>query len=64
MIWIFPLYIKASSIYYQEWNDTLFLHYKVPLEVVRKLVPKGLDIDMYEGDVWVSLVAFTMDKVP
>ncbi|BDA79709.1 hypothetical protein LPTSP3_g26390 [Leptospira kobayashii] len=41
----------------------MFLHYKVPLEVVRKLVPKGLDIDMYEGDVWVSLVAFTMDKV-
>ncbi|MFZ1702725.1 MAG: DUF2071 domain-containing protein [Saprospiraceae bacterium] len=49
--------------YYQEWNDVLFLHWKVPFDILRKLVPEGLVLDVFDGDVYVSLVAFTMQKI-
>ncbi|WP_343702902.1 DUF2071 domain-containing protein [Chitinophaga sp.] len=49
--------------YYQEWNNALFLHWKVPFDALRKLVPGELNLDTFEGNVYVSLVAFTMQKI-
>jgi len=49
--------------FYQEWNDVIFLHYEVALEDLLTFVPKDLNIDLYEGRAWISLVAFTMEKV-
>jgi uncharacterized protein YqjF (DUF2071 family) len=49
--------------YYQEWNNALFLHWKVPFEALRKLVPQKLNLDTFDGVVYVSLVAFTMQKI-
>lgn len=49
--------------YYQEWNNALFLHWAIPLEIVRKCVPDKLNIDTYDGTCYVSLVAFSMEKI-
>lgn len=49
--------------YYQEWNRSLFLHWKVPADVLRPLVPAQLELDVYNGETWVSLVAFTMEQI-
>lgn len=49
--------------YYQEWNKVLFLHWKVPVEALRPLVPERLHMDTMGGDAYVSLVAFTMQKI-
>lgn len=49
--------------FYQEWNDAFFLHWQVSYEELRKLVPPELQIDLFEGNAWVSFVAFTMDKI-
>lgn len=49
--------------YYQEWNDTLFMHWKIPLADLREIVPEQLSIDEFEGNAWVSLVPFTMEKI-
>lgn len=49
--------------YYQEWNDAVFLHWQVDLKELQKIVPGDLEIDLYEGKPWVSLVAFTMEKI-
>lgn len=49
--------------YYQEWNKVLFLHWKVPFDLVRKLVPQKLNIDTFDGYAYVSSVAFTMQKI-
>tara|TARA_R110002072_G_scaffold222568_2_gene379566 strand:- start:602 stop:1276 length:675 start_codon:yes stop_codon:yes gene_type:complete len=49
--------------FYQEWNNTLFLHWQVELTELKKLVPKELEIDLFEGKPWVSVVAFTMEKI-
>ncbi len=49
--------------YYQEWNHSIFLHWEVDLEELKKLVPKELEIDLFEGKPGVSVVAFTMEKI-
>lgn len=49
--------------YYQEWNDAIFLHWEVPYEVLRLLVPAALEIDQLNGNCYVSLVAFTMQRI-
>ncbi|MCC7452672.1 MAG: DUF2071 domain-containing protein [Crocinitomix sp.] len=53
----------GNWIYYQEWNHALFLHWKVPADLLRSCVPSNLSIDTFDGDTYVSLVAFTMEKI-
>ena len=59
-----PWEIPAENwMYYQEWNHSIFLHWQVELEDLKKFVPKELEIDLFEGKPWVSVVAFTMEKI-
>ena len=47
----------------QSWHELLFLHWSVPVEALRPLVPSRLEIDTYEGRAYVGLVPFTMTGV-
>lgn len=59
-----PWNIPAESWkFYQEWNDAIFLHWEVELTELKKFVPKELEIDLFDGKPWVSVVAFTMEKI-
>ncbi|MTI41730.1 YqjF family protein [Fulvivirga lutimaris] len=49
--------------FYQEWNKAVFLHWQVDSNMLRDLVPKELEIDLFEDKPWVSIVAFTMENV-
>lgn len=49
--------------YYQEWNEALFLHWEISPDIIRELVPPDLHIDTWEGKAYISLVAFTMQKI-
>lgn len=49
--------------FYQEWNRAIFLHWQVDLKELKKFVPEEIEIDLFEGKPWVSLVAFTMEKI-
>lgn len=49
--------------YYQEWNNAIFFHWTIPFETLRKCVPENLNIDTFDGNCYVSLVAFTMQKI-
>ena len=33
----------------QKWRDLLFLHWAVDPEALRRLLPTGLDLDLFEG---------------
>ncbi|MEW4567272.1 DUF2071 domain-containing protein [Tautonia sp. JC769] len=47
----------------QRWLDLLFLHWKVPAEIVAQTLPPGLEVDTFEGDAYLGLVPFTMRGV-
>jgi uncharacterized protein len=53
----------GSWSYYQEWNNAVFLHWEVDLQELRKFVPPGLEIDLFDGKPWVSVVAFDMERL-
>jgi uncharacterized protein YqjF (DUF2071 family) len=48
---------------WQEWQKLLFLHWEVPVEVLRPLIPSALDLDLFEGKAYIGLVPFTMKGV-
>ena len=58
--WVIP---AGRWKYYQEWNNALFFHWGVPFEQLRQLVPEQLQLDAFEGKYYVSIVAFTMQRI-
>lgn len=42
------------------WEDLLFAHWPVPAEVLRPLLPRGLELDTFEGTAWLGVVPFRM----
>jgi uncharacterized protein len=47
----------------QEWHDLLFAHWAVPVDVLRPLIPRPLEIDMFGGQAWLGIVPFRMSGV-
>ena len=54
---------EGDWIYYQEWNRAIFIHWVVPYDLLRAIIPSRLNIDTFDGNCYVSLVAFTMEKI-
>lgn len=52
-----------KAIGYQRWSDLLFVHWRVPAEMIAPLLPPRLSVDTWEGDAWVGLVPFYMSGV-
>lgn len=42
------------------WEDLLFAHWPVPADRVRPLLPRGLALDLFEGEAWIGVVPFRM----
>ena len=47
----------------QTWSDLLFAHYPISYDVLRKLVPKELPLDAYNGTYYIGVVPFQMSSV-
>jgi uncharacterized protein len=53
--------LRRRAIGYQRWHEILFVHWTVPMSVVRPLVDSRLDIDTSEGDLaWITETPFTL----
>lgn len=46
-----------------DWDDLCFLHWEVPAETLRRLIPAGLQLDLFEGRAYIALVPFGMSHV-
>ena len=46
-----------------DWLDLLFMHWPVPAEALRHLIPAGLELDLYQGQAWIAVVPFLMSGV-
>ena len=47
----------------QTWNDFVFCHWPVPVDVIRERVPRALDLDLWEGGAWIGIIPFNMTGV-
>lgn len=41
-----------------EWREALFLHWRADGEALRRMIPADLELERYDGQAWVSIVAF------
>ena len=53
----------APWIMTQRWNDLLFLHYALPPEVIRPLVPGELRLDTYQQRAWIWIIPFWINHL-
>ena len=51
------------SVMRQNWRELLFVHWPIPPDELRPLVPPQLDLDLHEGTAYIGLVPFTMTGV-
>lgn len=56
-------YPKRPWKFYQEWNKAFFLHWEVAPELLIPLLPKSVTLDTFNGNAWISLVAFDMNHI-
>ncbi len=45
------------------WRELLFAHWAVDVAAVRRLIPAGLQLDLFEGRCYVGAVPFLMENV-
>jgi uncharacterized protein len=45
------------------WRDLAFLHWRVPVSLLRDHIPAGLEIDTFDNTAWLGLVPFAMEAV-
>jgi uncharacterized protein YqjF (DUF2071 family) len=48
---------------WQRWRHLAFLHWPVPVETLRPLVPARLALDLWQGTAYVGVVPFAMEGV-
>jgi uncharacterized protein YqjF (DUF2071 family) len=47
-------------IMHQHWGSLLFMHWPVPTDLLRPLIPEPLVVDTHDGLAWVGITPFTM----
>lgn len=47
----------------QHWTDVVFVHWRVDVAAVQRLVPAGVEVEQFDGSAWVALVPFHMDRL-
>ena len=48
---------------WQQWRALAFLHWEVPIQALRPLVPAPLELDLFAGTAYVGLVPFAMRNI-
>jgi uncharacterized protein len=51
---------KGLPIMKQNWGKLLFMHWRIPVEVLRPHIPARLAIDTYDNSAWIAIAPFTM----
>jgi uncharacterized protein len=58
--WPVPARSWAMSM---RWRDLLFAHWALDAEALRRLIPGGLELDLFDGRAYVGAVPFRMEGV-
>ena len=47
----------------QRWSHVLFLSFRCDVDLIEQKIPSGLDVDIYDGSAWLSIVPFHMSHI-
>ncbi|MCO6452854.1 MAG: DUF2071 domain-containing protein [Caldilineales bacterium] len=54
--------LKQPWVMAQTWESLLFIHWPVPVDVLRPVIPPRLQIDTFDGEAWLGVVPFFMRR--
>jgi uncharacterized protein YqjF (DUF2071 family) len=54
-----PLPVRTPMMI-QEWREVVLLHWRYPPEAIRPHVPTSLELDLLDGDAWVTSITFSV----
>jgi uncharacterized protein YqjF (DUF2071 family) len=57
--WLMP---NTRWVLAQTWDDLLFVHWRVPTEMLRPLVPEELSLDEHDGSAWLGITPFVLSS--
>ena len=46
-----------------EWNDLALINYEINPQILNKYVPKGTELDLWNGKCYISLIGFMFENV-
>ncbi len=46
-----------------QWNDLILINYVIDPKKIEKYVPKGTELDLWEGKCYISLIGFMFEEV-
>ena len=50
-----------TAVMLQKWLRLTFLHWRYPVAEIAARLPRGLELDTFDGDAWVGLVPFSLE---
>ena len=48
---------------FQSWDHCLFMHWPVDPDYLRPFVPEGMELDLYGGKAWITLIPLKMERI-
>lgn len=48
---------------YQRWSKLIFIHWRVDANLLQRQLPAGLTIQRFDGDAWLGVVPFSMERI-
>lgn len=55
--------MKRPWVLRMRWLNLLFAHWPVDAQQLQALLPRGLELDLFDGEAWLGIVPFTMADV-
>lgn len=46
-----------------EWNDLALINYEIDPKILKKYIPKGTELDLWNGKCYISLIGFMFEDV-
>jgi uncharacterized protein len=50
----------SPPLMYQSWCKLLFMHWELPPEILRPLIPQSLQLDTFKGKAWLGVTPFVV----
>ena len=54
---------QGTPVMHQNWNNLLFMHWPISVELLRPLVPEALEVDTFEGQAWIGMTPFNLNDL-
>jgi uncharacterized protein len=58
-----PPPLGGRAVLHQRWDELAYFHWSYEPDVVQRLLPDGVRVDVFDGRAWIGLIPFEMRRV-